>query len=57
VFVGEQASEQTENGTRWAFEFHQGAMGGVDWYEMRLLKGGEDLKDGEVDGFLKVVGL
>jgi len=29
----------------------------ADWYEMRLLKERESLKDSEVDGFLTVVGL
>jgi hypothetical protein len=57
VYVGEQASGATGVSTTWTFEYHQGAEGSVDWYEVKLLKQGESPQDGEIDGFLKVVGL
>jgi hypothetical protein len=57
VYIGEKPPEPTGMSTTWAFEYHQGTVGSSDWYEMRILKEGEKLKDGEVDGFLKVVGM
>lgn len=57
VYVGETSSEPTDMSTTWAFEYHEGAPGSVDWYEMRPLREGEKLKDSEIDGFLKVVRL
>lgn len=43
----------SEGKKEWAFQYHEG-LGG-DWYEMRLLQVGETMKDGEANGFLRIV--
>lgn len=47
------------NVTTWAFQFVSGVSGagGSDYYRMRLLGSRAKLKDGELDGFVRIVAL